>query len=126
MIGVLKGGVDGYKASGKSLDILKNIEASDVTPDMAVYDVRNPPELEHGYVENAHNTPLIEINKKSMEGTLDAVFPKDTTIYIHCKGGARSIMACSILRKYGYTNQININGGFDSIKKDNKHVKIVQ
>ena len=61
-----------------------------------------------------------------MDGTIDTAFPRDTPIYIHCKGGARSIMACSILRKLGYTNQVNINGGFDAIKKDNTKVRIVE
>jgi len=93
---------------------------------MIVYDIRNGPELDHGHIENARNVPLLEINRKSIEGTLESDFPREGPIYIHCKGGARSIMACSILRKSGYTNHININGGFDAVKKDNKQVKIVE
>jgi hydroxyacylglutathione hydrolase len=88
--------------------------------------VRNPAELDHGHVAGAHNVPLIEIQKKSMDGTVGSAIPRDIPVYIHCKGGARSIMACSILRKLGYTNQVNINGGFDSIKKDNTKVRIVE
>jgi len=126
ILGVLKGGVDAYKAQGNTLETLKNINAADVTPDFSIYDVRNPSELDHGHVEGAHNVPLIEIQKKSMDGNIDSSFPRDTPIYIHCKGGARSIMACSILRKLGYTNQVNINGGFDAIKKDNTKVRIVE
>ncbi len=56
--GYLRGGIEACKASGIHLDTLKNIEAADLTPDMKVYDVRNPPELEHGRVENGINIPL--------------------------------------------------------------------
>jgi hydroxyacylglutathione hydrolase len=63
VIGVLKGGFEAYKASGKDFETLRSIEASEVTSSMIVYDVRNPLELEHGYVENARNVPLVEIQK---------------------------------------------------------------
>lgn len=126
VIGFLRGGIEGYKANGKLLDTIKNINAADVVPDMTIIDVRNPPELEHGHVQGARNVPLIEINKKSFDGTIDSAIPRDVPIFIHCKGGARSIMACALLRKAGYTNQININGGFDAIKTGNTKVQIVE
>jgi hydroxyacylglutathione hydrolase len=125
IVGVLKGGFEAYKASGEPLETIRSVEAADVTPDMIIYDIRNPPELEHGHIENVRNVPLIEINKKALEGDIESLIPKDTPIYIHCKGGARSIMACSILKRAGYQNHNNINGGFDAIKKDNQQVKII-
>jgi hydroxyacylglutathione hydrolase len=120
ILGVLKGGLESYRAQGKPVETLKSIEAWEVTTDMFVVDVRNPPELIHGHLEGVRNVPLIEISKKSEDGSLDGFFPKDCKIYVHCRGGARSIMACSMLSKHGYSNQVNINGGFDQIKKDNK------
>ena len=104
ILGVLRDGVEAYKAKGNTLETLKNINADEVTPEFSIYDVRNPPELDHGHVEGAHNVPLIEIQKRSMDGSIDSAIPRDIPIYIHCKGGARSVMACSILRKLGYTN----------------------
>jgi len=50
VIGFLRGGIEGYKANGKPLDTIKNINGAEVLPDMTIIDVRNPPELEHGHV----------------------------------------------------------------------------
>jgi rhodanese-related sulfurtransferase len=37
---------------------------------------------------------------------------KNKTYYIHCAGGYRSLIACSILKARGFDNVINIKGGF--------------
>jgi len=50
VIGFLRGGIEAYKANGNPLDIIKNINGSEVLPDMTIIDVRNPTELEHGHV----------------------------------------------------------------------------
>ena len=36
-------------------------------------------------------------------------------LYIHCKGGYRSMIACSILNSRSKKNIVNIKGGFDKI-----------
>ncbi len=77
IVGVLKGGVESYKASGKPVQTINSIGPTELTPDMIVYDVRNPPELEHGHVENARNVPLIEMSKLLREDRLSFKFPHD-------------------------------------------------
>jgi len=71
IIGFLRGGIEACKASGIPLETLVSIEATEVNPDMKVFDVRNRPELELGRVENAVNIPLSEVNKIAQEGNLD-------------------------------------------------------
>ncbi len=87
---------------------------------MTVYDVRNTAELIHGAIDGVNNVPLQEINKLSLENRLEEKFSKDSPFYVHCKTGARSAMACSIFEKHGYTNVINIDGGWEAIRKDNQ------
>jgi rhodanese-related sulfurtransferase len=36
---------------------------------------------------------------------------------VHCKGGYRSIIACSLLQRAGFQNVMNITGGFDAWKE---------
>ena len=39
--------------------------------------------------------------------------------YIHCAGGYRSMIACSILKRNGYDSVIDVKGGFSSIRNSN-------
>jgi rhodanese-related sulfurtransferase len=45
---------------------------------------------------------------------------KESPMYVHCKGGYRSMIFCSILRSEGYENLIDVQGGFDAIKESGK------
>jgi rhodanese-related sulfurtransferase len=36
---------------------------------------------------------------------------------VHCGGGYRSVIACSLLKKQGIKNVINVEGGFDAIQE---------
>jgi rhodanese-related sulfurtransferase len=40
-----------------------------------------------------------------------------TTQYLHCKSGYRSMIALSILQANGYTNIVDVIGGFDAMIK---------
>jgi rhodanese-related sulfurtransferase len=40
--------------------------------------------------------------------------PADRAIAVHCKGGYRSAIACSLLQAAGYQQAINVQGGFDA------------
>ena len=45
---------------------------------------------------------------------------KNTTYYVHCAAGYRSMLFVSILRSRGYDNLIDVKGGFNEIKKTNR------
>lgn len=93
---------------------------------MVIYDVRNAPELAQGHIENVIHVPLIEVNKLALSGKLDEKFSKDKTFYVHCKSGARSMMACSILKNSGYSSVVTIDGGYDALVKDNNKLKFTK
>ncbi|MDZ4846996.1 MAG: MBL fold metallo-hydrolase [Chitinophagales bacterium] len=113
-IGYLKGGFDVWKKAGKDIDTVASISATDFakkykTEKLDVVDVRNPGEFEAEHVTNAVNLPLDYINEHMAE------FKKDKTLYLHCAGGYRSMIAASILKSRGYENIVNIEGGFKAI-----------
>jgi hydroxyacylglutathione hydrolase len=46
-----------------------------------------------------------------------AQFPEKEPFFVHCAGGYRSVIAASILKARGFHNVIDIEGGYDAIKK---------
>ena len=92
---------------------------------MLIFDVRNANEYQQGHIEGVVNIPLIEVSELSRQGKLGDIFPWEKPFYVHCKSGTRSMMACSILRKFGFTAEISIDGGYDAILKDNTILKLV-
>lgn len=117
-IGFLNGGFETWVQAGKEVDSVENVSA-DVFEKVynaespEVIDVRKPAEFEAGHINGAKNLPLDYIND------LMAEFPKNKTLYIHCAGGYRSMIAASILKSRGIDHVINIEGGFGAVKKTN-------
>jgi len=112
--GYLEGGFDAWKASGKEVDTIQSISATQFETlqkghNLEVIDVRKPGEYQSEHVKNALNLPLDFINNHLAE------FKKDRTLYLHCAGGYRSVIAASILKARGWDNLVNIEGGFKAI-----------
>lgn len=92
---------------------MNSVEAAEVVSTQFILDVRNPNEVEINALEGATFIPLGQL-----EATLakdSNKLPKEIPFYVHCKSGLRSVIAYSILSKLGYTNQLNILGGFDKL-----------
>jgi glyoxylase-like metal-dependent hydrolase (beta-lactamase superfamily II)/rhodanese-related sulfurtransferase len=119
-IGYLKGGIEAWKQYGGELDHIPNISADDFAKiktehsDINVLDVRKESEYLSEHVVGAENAPLDYINE-----SMKLVNP-EKTYYVHCAGGYRSMSFASILKSRGYENLINVDGGFDEIKKCGK------
>lgn len=117
VIGYLDGGFESWEASGKEIDTVESIDATEFAIRLAseeaplVIDVRRPGEFSAEHVDGAINLPLDYIDENLSE------FPKDKPFYIHCAGGYRSMIASSILKARGIDNFIDINGGFGAIQK---------
>ena len=80
--------------------------------DIKVLDVRSKKENSQSKVENSFNIPLITL-KDEIEG-----INTNSNLYVYCKGGYRSMIACSILKFNNKDNIVNILGGFDSISSN--------
>ncbi len=118
-IGYLAGGVAAWKAAGKEVESIESVSAeefanrfksNDVTK---IVDVRKASEYASQHIEsnNLLNIPLDFINSKMEE------FPQEETMYMHCAGGYRSVIAASILKSRGYHNMVNIEGGFKAVEE---------
>ena len=118
VIGFLEGGFEAWKASGHQVDSVKSIDAFEfenavnANPDHKIIDVRKPGEFVAEHVDGAINIPLDFIND------LMAEFPQDTTMYLHCQGGYRSMIAASILKSRGYENLVEVAGGYEAIETE--------
>ena len=113
----LEGGVSGWVESGYELDYIPQISVPEFAELMAkeksgiaVLDVREPGEVATGALENSVRIPLGQLSARTQE--LD----RKSLLVVHCKGGYRSSIATSILRRDGLRDIANLTGGFDAWK----------
>ena len=69
-------------------------------------DARTPEEFDLGALPGAVNIPHTELRKRLNE------VPKDRPIVVNCGMGLRGYLAERILRQNGYTNTVNLSGGY--------------
>ncbi len=115
-IGYLEGGFEAWKEAGEDVDTVEEISAEELAKrfqreDLSVLDVRKISEYDEQHVVGAQNFPLDFINKNMSE------IKDDTTYFLHCQGGYRSMITTSILKSRGFENVINIQGGFEALQE---------
>ncbi len=115
--GYLDAGVAGWVRSGYELESIPQITAPDLAElrkqepeSVTVLDVREEAELSGGAIEGAIRIPLGKLMNRTSE-----LNPTKLTV-VHCKGGYRSSIATSILRRGGFRDIANLMGGFDAWK----------
>jgi hydroxyacylglutathione hydrolase len=114
--GYLEGGVRGWASAGFALESLEQILVRDLNAQMnaervRVLDVRGLGEWRAGHVGVAMHHPL-----DCFKGKLPD-FDRSGTVFVMCKGGYRSSIACSLLQRAGFKDVINVIGGFDAWSK---------
>ncbi|WP_247233341.1 rhodanese-like domain-containing protein [Telluribacter sp. SYSU D00476] len=115
-LGYLEGSFEAWEKAGKEVDTIDSISAEQLAEqikegNLTVVDVRKPTEYEVEHVEGALNLPLDSISEQMAE------YPKDKTLYLHCAGGYRSMVAASILKSRGFDKVLDIQGGFGALAK---------
>lgn len=111
--GQLDGGVDAWKQAGLPLATISKINVNELgsrleSDRIQVLDVRRAPEWEGAHIESATWWPLDNFKVSPPE------MDRDTPLAVHCKGGYRSMIACSLLQRAGFNNVIDVTGGFDA------------
>ncbi|MBV8113658.1 MAG: rhodanese-like domain-containing protein, partial [Silvibacterium sp.] len=121
--GYLENGIAGWMEAGLGLEYIPGLELDyipQISPaefdevlesekgKVAILDVREPGEVEAGAIENSIRIPLEQLSART--GELDS----DRLIVVHCKGGYRSSIATSILRRAGLRDIADLTGGFDA------------
>ena len=103
------------KKSNQTINSIESISPTNlkeiISPKISLIDVRTKNERNKGYLKTSQNIPLniIDLNTKKLN--------KSTDHYIHCAGGYRSMIACSILKRLGFDSLLDISGGFAEIRK---------
>lgn len=117
VIGFLKDGVIGWIHEGFNLQYIPQITVEEFADlrrraplEAAVLDVREPGEVSDGKIEGATCIPLGKLAEQMHE------VARDRLLVVHCKGGYRSSIATSLLRRAGFLDIANLTGGFDAWK----------
>lgn len=76
-------------------------------PNSIIIDVRSAGEFASGYIPKALNADIFNSTFSAEVENID----KQKTLYVYCRSGKRSMMACRKLYKLGFENLVNLNGG---------------
>ena len=111
--GYLMDGVEGWRAAGFPVEQVVQISVQDLATRLAnggigVLDVRREGEFQAGHIAGADWHPLDRFKAALPE------IPKDAAVAVHCKGGYRSLIACSLLQRAGYHTVVDVAGGLDA------------
>lgn len=117
VIGHLHDGIVGWIKGGYELDYIPQVPVLDVLEllenereRIGFLDVREEGEVEGGAIEDSIRIPLGHLASRASE--LD----RAKLWVVHCKGGYRSSIATSLLRRAGLRDIANLTGGYDAWK----------
>jgi glyoxylase-like metal-dependent hydrolase (beta-lactamase superfamily II)/rhodanese-related sulfurtransferase len=111
VVGYLKGGMRALESRPELVQTVPRVTAAAVAEQLSsgsaafVLDVRS--DKEHGivHVDGSCNIPLTHLRERMAE------IPKNRPVVVHCEGGYRSAIACSLLVRAGYRNVSDMVGG---------------
>jgi len=109
----LEDGVHGWVAGGQELESIPQVTADEFeelrgSEPITVLDVRELGEVAAAAMEESVRIPLGQLPSRMAE------VPRDRLLVVHCKGGYRSSIATSLLRRAGVKDIANLTGGFDA------------
>ena len=113
VLGHLNGGVQVWEQddlatiSSISANAFNEIYQADNVID--IIDVRKEAEYKNRHIISAVFNTLSDLENDKLNSTAEN--------FVHCAGGYRSVIACSLLKREGIHNVTNIEGGFGAIKK---------
>lgn len=112
--GYLRGGMPAWKEASGDCDSIPTVNAGKWQNMRLKYrplDVRRRTEYDDHHLPNAVHIPLEELIPRMKELDRSAQYA------VYCAGGYRSMIAASILKKNGFGQLINIEGGIAAVKK---------
>lgn len=112
-VGYLNGGVAAWDGDLNTITSISADQLAEEAANCNIVDVRKPGEWQAEHIEGAMHYALDYMNDDLNK--LD----KNITYHIHCAGGYRSVIAISLLMQQGYTNLIDVAGGYGAIKNTN-------
>lgn len=117
-VGHLAGGMNSWTNAGFKTESVRSIDAKtfekETNKNIQIIDVRNNGEYERGHLVQSIYKPLDNITENIKD------YNKEENYHIHCQGGYRSMIACSILKSKNIHNVTDIQGGFAAISMNTK------
>lgn len=110
--GYLAGGLEALEKRPELIARTERITAATLAEHLAsaqppvVLDVRAENERESGKIEGSIHIPVNHLRERLAE------VPTDRTVVVHCAGGYRSAIACSVLEQAGRSNVVDLVGGY--------------
>jgi len=89
-------------AAEHTKESLESVKQKVTEKQAVLVDVREQSEWDAGHLRDAQLLTLSRLRKGVPEEELAKLLPKDKPIYLHCKAGARCLLAGEILEKAGY------------------------
>lgn len=116
LAGFLAGGLAAWQSAGLPLAQTEQISPRELNQRLRegewqasdILDVRREGEWQAGHIEGVQCHPLDTFPQGLPE------VRESHRIAVHCKSGYRSLIACSLLERAGYSNVVNVSGGFDA------------
>jgi hydroxyacylglutathione hydrolase len=114
LIGRLEGGIESW-AREYPVETMQSMRAEELRErldEVLLIDVRQKSEWDEGHIPGAIH---FEGGRVAWE---DLPFPQDRPLAIQCSSGNRSISVSSVLRRRGYRNVIQVEGGIKKWEKN--------
>jgi len=109
----IAGGFDvkAVKATGKATEVYASSTPAEIAQiidagNVKVIDVRSNDEWNAGHLPQAEHRYLGRLPRYLNE------LPRDAKLIVHCESGVRSAIAMSVLQAAGFTNLVNMTGGY--------------
>jgi rhodanese-related sulfurtransferase len=90
-----------------TIDVHELHKRREIDPNLCIIDVREDDEWQEQHIPRA-----VHIPKDLVAAQIEQIVPDhNQPIYLHCKGGVRSMHAAAALLSIGYTSVYSIDGG---------------
>ncbi|MEZ6124832.1 MAG: rhodanese-like domain-containing protein [Planctomycetaceae bacterium] len=104
---------DAVRSSGKATETYVSrtpaeLRAAIGSGDAEVIDVRSNDEWNEGHLKQAKHRFLGRLPESLSE------LPRDGQLIVHCQSGVRSAIAMSVLQAAGFSNPVNMSGGYQA------------
>jgi len=102
------------------MDMIINVDPYELKLDLKhdakaiVLDVRTGQQFDEEHIVGAVNMQINDFKDSAKIGLLD----ENSNLYLHCNGGTRSVLLTSVLKREGFHNVRNIEGGFKAVLSD--------
>jgi hydroxyacylglutathione hydrolase len=109
--GYLEGGMQAWQEAALPLGHLEQLTVTGlhaIQHDLTILDVRDQAEWNEGHIRRARHIPyyLLEQHIRKLD--------RSRPLAVLCGSGQRSMLACSILLRNGFTQLFNVTGGMDA------------